>query len=540
MSISDSSDIAIVEFLGSVNAILAEVLRRDSSLEEVLVSVCELARNETRADGAAVEMVEGEELIFRAGAGILAAHAGRRRHRAGSISDIAIVTREMQICEDCENDPRVDREASRSVGVRSRIIVPFGTEQQGAGVLEAVHREVAGFRKRDIEVLRLLAGILTTSIERRRESETHAEIDRALESSRRMASLGQLSATIAHEINNVLMGISPFAELIDRATTDEKIRKAVRNIRKSVDRGKRVTTEVLGFVGARSAEMKRIDLGVFFREIHSEILSLLGSRASVDLEVSDGLTIIGDEKQLAQVIVNLALNAKDAMRAGGLLRIEVARADPEHVARLKLDSSVEYVDICIIDDGEGMDEAVAKRIFEPLFTTKHKGTGLGLSIVQQVVKAHRGDITLETAPGEGTTFHLILPRDGTVTGMSPPLVRDARTVLLIEDDLSVGAGLSAALEHENINVRWRKDCRSGIEALTEQIDAVILDVRLPDCDGRDLFDRLRAIRREITIVFSTGHGDETTLRDYLAKGNVALLKKPYEISELLRILKSPS
>lgn len=532
-----STEIDIVAFLDSVNTLLSEVLRRDASAEEVMQSVCAIAQKVTGADGAVIEMVEGDEMVYRIARGTLSSHVGLRVARAGSLSGVAVAQREMQICDDCENDPRVNRAAVRRIGARSMIVVPIGAGEQSAGVLKVASGVVDGFGPREIEILKLLAGVMTTAIERAHERELHEEVERTLESSKRMTSLGQLSAMIAHEINNVLMGISPFAELIDRATADEKIKKAVQNIRRSVERGKRVTAEVLGFVGARNAEMRKIELASFFRELYPELLSLLGSRASVDLVVPEHLTVVGDEKQLAQVIVNLALNAKDAMRPGGNFRIEVGPAAPALVERSKIDSTVEYVDICVIDDGEGMEEAVAKRIFEPLFTTKQKGTGLGLSIVYQVVKAHRGDVTVDSAPGRGTVFHVILPRDGEVTTSAGALIRDARTVLLIEDDLSVGAGITAALEDEGIVVRWKKDGCSGVDAFSDDVDAVILDLRLPDCDGREVFDRLRNIRSGIPIIFSTGHGDETTLSDYLALPNVALLKKPYEISEIVRILR---
>ena len=351
-----------------------------------------------------------------------------------------------------------------------------------------------------------------------------------IERANRVSSLGRVAATIAHEVNNVLMGIQPFAEVI-RATGDEKVRRAAAQIIDSVGRGKRVTQEILRFTQESEPALKPIAVTEWLEQLATELRATLGERVRLELQLPPHpLWILGDRAQLHQVISNLVLNAADAMPDGGLVTITASGADDTTAL------------VRVSDTGVGMPPHVLQNIFEPLFTTKRTGTGLGLAVVQQIVARHHGTIQVESEPGHGTTFSITLPRSerGRVEeAASTQLASRVRRVLLVEDEPLVAAGLREVLGFMGVDVFV---CARGDEAIAaiESVtpDAVILDMRLPDMTGSEVYERLTAIRPGIPTLFSTGNGDESALKRYLAAEEVAFLHKPYDIDTLLRVLES--
>jgi nitrogen-specific signal transduction histidine kinase len=364
----------------------------------------------------------------------------------------------------------------------------------------------------------------------------------------RLTSLGRLSATVAHEFNNVLMGIQPFADLIRKRSTDPQITQAADRIANSVQRGKGVTLEVLRFTQPAEPTIDAINVGTWLGTVTSNLRTVLSDSIRFDLSLPDVMSpifIAGDASQLEQVLTNLAFNARDAMPDGGTLFIGVNHCRSGTAFRFGVvNTPDQFVHLVVRDSGIGMTPETMNHIFEPLFTTKKTGgTGLGLAVAHQIVLRHHGHIFAESSPGRGATFHIFLPV--TYPQLMAPKVSavaeksSVRRVLLVEDDLSVSVGLSVLLEMEGIAVEVvtrGADAEAAVVRFDPEV--VLLDIGLPDMDGTEVYHRLTKRWPSLPIVFSTGHGDEKKLEPYLSRPEVRFLMKPYDFPTLMAVLKS--
>ena len=234
-------------------------------------------------------------------------------------------------------------------------------------------------------------------------------LEAKLEQANRVSSLGKLAATVAHEFINVLMGISPFVEVLQRTTNPDKVAMSVEHIGRSVRRGRRITQDILRFTQPARPVLAEVDVRSWLEPLAIETQSLLPAQYTLALE-SEPLRIVADAGQLHQIFLNMILNARDAMPGGGTIRIDV-RQEAAH-ARFRfgtVDDPSRYAHFVVSDTGCGMSEETMRHALEPLFTTKKNGTGLGLAVTHQVVKRHHGEIFVESTVGEGTSFHVFLP-----------------------------------------------------------------------------------------------------------------------------------
>ena len=366
-------------------------------------------------------------------------------------------------------------------------------------------------------------------------------LERELERAQRMSSIGQLAATVSHEFNNVLMGISPFMEVIERrAQNDEELRSLSSHIQQSLQRGKQITREILKFAQAPDPHIRGLRLQPLLRSSLPELSAIAGRRMTVRLE--DGPRDVAariDPTQVHQALSNLVANARDAMNAEGTISIEAVIPDASETRHLP---AGEWVRVSVRDHGSGIPPEVLERIFEPLYTTKQAGgTGLGLAVVQQVVSKHGGLVEVDTRVGAGTAFHLYFPRceppaeSGDIA--SEHVRRTACSLVLVEDDVNVSAGLQTVLEMEGIRthvVVRGADAEESVERL--QPDAVVLDRGLPDMDGLDVARILLKRWPDLPLIFSTGHGRREDIEPIARAGRVAYLLKPYSVSTLLDAL----
>lgn len=367
------------------------------------------------------------------------------------------------------------------------------------------------------------------------------QLEKQLEQTRRISTLGRVAATIAHEFNNVLMGIQPFAEVIRRrADGDEKVAKAASQILSSVTRGKRVTQEILRFTQPAEPAMQPVNIADWLRQLVPELRAMTGQRVEIALELpDDDLMVQCDTPQMQQVFTNLVLNARDAMPAGGTVTISARAVRGEQ--QLPFGNVAAGMAVLTVEDtGTGMPPEVAQNVFEPLFTTKRSGTGLGLAVAQQVVSRHGGTIHVESRPNVGTRFYIVLPTTAVLMAPAQDAVRTPlhlTRVLLVEDEPAVAAGIVTLLELEGIDVAV---VEHGTDAMTAAAtfrpDAVILDLSLSDMPGTEVFERLISRWPDLPVIFSTGHGDEQTLESYLTAPHVGFLRKPYEFDALASML----
>jgi len=368
-------------------------------------------------------------------------------------------------------------------------------------------------------------------------------LEQKLEQADRLSSLGYLAASVAHEFNNILMGIAPFAELIQRLHPHEaKVQTATRHIRESVDRGKRVSREILRFTRPAELTLQPLEIRSWLEGLKSELSSTLPATITVELELPEKpLSILADRAQLDQVFTNLAFNARDAMPNGGVFSI-CARLETKDAIFpfVSLPHPEAFLHFVIRDTGHGMPAETMRHIFEPLFTTKGiGGTGLGLAIVHQIVTRHGGETAVESTPGSGTSFNLFLPlADHVAEPTGIVAVKDSLTrpcrVLLVEDEDSVASGLVAVLKMEGFEPSVADRGLKAVGAIESfRPDLVLLDLGLPDIDGADVYRDIRKRWPKLPVIFSTGHGDRERIEEIVGDSQFEVLEKPYDTDTLL-------
>jgi signal transduction histidine kinase len=420
------------------------------------------------------------------------------------------------------------------------------------GVLTVQSRRRRNFGDADARFLQALANAAAEAMEgdaaQRALVESEARFREQLEHANRLTSLGRLAATIAHEFNNVLMGISPFVELLRRSDIAyERRLSALDHMASSIQRGRRITEEILRFTSPPEPVFEAVPLRQWGQAIAQELRSLLGLQYQVHVEVEDGTaSAYADIGQLHQIISNLVINARDAMPDGGVITLRARREAPGARFDFGVVPQVEnFVHFEVADEGAGMTAETKRHIFEPLFTTKRHGTGLGLAITHQVVQRHGGMIFVESEPGAGTRFHIFLPaassnvpargRETPPAAVAPP---NAWRVLLVEDDPNVATGIALLLQEEGFIVDVVNLGGEALEAVERTSpDVVVLDIGLPDIDGKKVYELIAAKHPDLPVVFSTGHGDERKIEPYLSRGNVAMLLKPYNIEVLVSAIR---
>ena len=361
-------------------------------------------------------------------------------------------------------------------------------------------------------------------------------LEHDLEQMNRLTSIGRLAAQVAHEFNNVLMGIQPLVDIV-RRQNDPKLARLADLVASSIGRGKRITTDILRFGRPAQPTLRPVAADELLRQVGEELRSMLPN--GIEMEVSvvgEPPLVMADRAQLAQVLVNLALNARDAMerRHTGTIRLRVAACGDE--------PSAQRVQFSVMDSGEGIAREDLPYIFEPLFTTKRSGTGLGLSVVFQIVSLHGGHVSVDSEPGKGSTFQFVIPAaaapaeaEEADAGAHEPAI--SPRVLVVEDDEVVSMGLQWALEAAGIDlfaVSHGRDVRPAVE--TFRPDVIVLDVNLPDTDGVTVYEQLSA-HHSIPVVFSSGQAPDPRTQAMVDGRRAAYLQKPFRTDELLEAIR---
>jgi signal transduction histidine kinase/CheY-like chemotaxis protein len=389
-----------------------------------------------------------------------------------------------------------------------------------------------------------LAGMLERekSLAALREAEA-----RALRS-QRLEAVGQLAGGIAHDFNNLLTAVLGNADLLDSQLPglDE-----VASIRRAGESASRLTAQLLAFTRRQVLQPERIDVGTAVAETTQMLARILPESISLDIVAEPGeLFTMADAGQLQQVLVNLIVNARDAMLGGGRLGVRAERETIERPSGAAVGETQvapgEYVRITVSDDGVGIEEGSLERVFEPFYTTKvrSEGTGLGLSVVYGIVEQHGGFLEVESEVGHGTEFrvYLVADRAGAPTVPAAPPApagagRASRAghVLVVEDERAVRDVAAQLLGSFGYTVTTACD---GPEALALfenpefHVDAVLLDVVMPELSGIETYERLRRLRAGQPVVFMTGHDPTAGLKDLIGEDAVALLHKPFTRAQL--------
>jgi two-component system, cell cycle sensor histidine kinase and response regulator CckA len=390
------------------------------------------------------------------------------------------------------------------------------------------------------------AGRVTAIVTNARDITDRKLLEAQLAQANRLSSLGRLAATVAHEFNNVLMGMQPFTELMLRPNVaPSMISKGAWHISNSIQRGKRIALDILRFTQPAQPVTAVVDVGEWWEKFAPEAEIVLGNVVRLVSTIPHhDVCVVADKEQLSQVMANLVANARDAMPSGGTLTVQTRQPAADSVFAFGVVANPEqFIQISVSDTGHGINSEVMQNIFEPLFTTKKSGgTGLGLAVAHQVLTQHGGYIFAESEVGRGTTFHLFLPKGFPLCGEAseipnPSSRPDGRTLLMIEDEPVIVEGIRALLGFEGMNVVGVGTGGEAAAAVARfHPDVVLLDFGLPDMDGSEVFTLLRKLHPLLPVIFATGHGDRRDIHEGLADGRTRFLQKPFEVATLLEMI----
>ncbi|HEV8368593.1 MAG TPA: response regulator [Pyrinomonadaceae bacterium] len=377
-------------------------------------------------------------------------------------------------------------------------------------------------------------------------------LEEQLRQSQKLEAVGQLAGGVAHDFNNLLTVISGYTEIVLKRLKDNALRLYLEEIQKAGTRATALTRQLLAFSRKQVLQPKVINLNSIVSDLEKMLHRLIGENIELRTALSPALgSIKADPGQIEQIIMNLVVNARDAMPDGGKLTIETQNVelDGEYARQHLAVSSGAYALLSVSDNGCGMDEGTKSRIFEPFFTTKEadKGTGLGLSTVYGIVKQSGGNIWVYSEVGRGTTIKIYLPRvdehaqEYSRDAASEEPILGAETILLAEDEEMVRKLARQVLEMYGYRVL---EATSGMEALLiceqshEPIHLLITDVIMPEMSGRELADRLAQCRPEMKVLYMSGYTDDAIVHQGVLDEGTNFIQKPFSPPALARKVRS--
>jgi signal transduction histidine kinase/CheY-like chemotaxis protein len=442
-----------------------------------------------------------------------------------------------------------------TLGLRACWSSPIlGAGDRVLGTFALYFREPGTPSPRHEELIETYTHLARIAIERDRAAEEKTRLEEQLRHSQKMEAIGTLAGGVAHDFNNLMAGVLGYVSLLRQAPHNpERVLKAAGVIETAAHRASDLTTKLLGFARRGRYQSVRVNMN----DVLVEVAALLGRTIDkgIDVQVEPAAEepwIQGDPAQMHQVMLNLAVNARDAMGDSGRMTL-FARVEP--APRI---SSGGWVVVGVSDTGPGIPPEVQARVFEPFFTTKAtgKGSGMGLATAYGIVQSHGGELAFDSTPGRGATFRFRLPllepepqrqpeaaaeRAARVTdaGARP----DARPpcILVIDDETMVREVCCDILIELGYQVLQAEDGLRGVELYRrerDRIDAVVLDMIMPRMSGRDCFRELKAVDPDVRVVLVTGYADEDATRQLIAEGMVGLLRKPYQVSQLAKVVEA--
>ena len=368
-------------------------------------------------------------------------------------------------------------------------------------------------------------------------------LEQQLQQAQQLESIGRLAGGVAHDFNNLLTAILACVTIAEMANAPE-LAEEVSVIRTAAERGADLTRQLLAFARKQVIELTTLDLNTIIRNLAGVLRRLVGEDVILDLVLADELWATrAGASQLEQVIVNLAVNARDAMPKGGPLRIATSNVTVEGSHEAIAIRPGEYVVLTVTDRGTGIDARSLPHVFEPFYTTKHTGTGLGLASSYGIVQQLGGDIRVQSELGVGTTFTVYFPRERSAvqTVSAAPAIPSTRrassTVLLVEDDELLRRVIARGLVESGYQILVAGDGEEALAVASRHdgpIDVVVTDVVMPKLSGRELAAQMRAIRPSTKVLYTSGYSDQIIARRGVLAPGQHYIPKPYTIETLER------
>ncbi len=367
-------------------------------------------------------------------------------------------------------------------------------------------------------------------------------------SKQKLEALVSLTRGIAHDFSNMVCAILALAELAESHLAERRLpTEEVHQIEEVAIRASEIVRELMIYSGQEEAEFQPVDLSGLVAEMSGLLKASISRRSSLHLDLcSDLPSVLGNSTQIRQLVMNLVINASQAIGdRDGVIHVKTSPVKGTSFSATDpcRDSKEVYIRLEVSDTGCGMTEEEKAKIFDPFFTTKPTGHGLGLAVVQGITKSHNGAINVLSIPGKGTSFEVLFRRDGACPEIAPPVTFDdtpkaattvLRTVLFVEDEDQLRIATAKALQKKGFSVISAADGPTAVELFRAQadgIDVVVLDLRLPGLPGQEVFRHIRAIKPEMTVMFTSAH-DARIAADLSDRCTLKFLQKPYRFSDL--------
>jgi PAS domain S-box-containing protein len=436
-------------------------------------------------------------------------------------------------------------------GFESVALVPLKVDNEVIGLLQLNDRRANRFTLEMILFFEGLGASIGIALARQRADKERIALEAQFLQSQKMEAVGRLAGGVAHDFNNllsVILGYTGFA--IEDAREGDPLRANLLEVKMASQRAAALTRQLLAFSRKQILQPKQLNLNQVVVGIEQMLRRILGEDIELNHKLSPDLGLtMADPGQIEQVIMNLAVNARDAMPKGGSLIIETADVliDEAYAADHPSISAGPYIRLAIIDTGLGMDGHTKDRLFEPFFTTKEKGkgTGLGLSTVYGIVKQSGGSIWVDSEPGEGAAFHIVFPRAASdappdvawTSASAPPAVRGNETILIVEDDELVRRVIARILTEAGYPVLT---AGNGGEAVLmskvhhEKIRLVLTDIIMPIMGGKVFSDWLAQVYPDIKVVYMSGYTDDAVGRHGVLAPGTHFIEKPFTPEDMTR------
>lgn len=393
-------------------------------------------------------------------------------------------------------------------------------------------------------------GELTHWVAVHRDISERKRLEEQLFQVQKLEAVGRLAGGVAHDFNNALTAISGFSELLlEELPAGEGPHEEVLQIRAATARAAALTRQLLAFSRRQILRPRRIDLGALVQGMRGLVDRAVTEEVGIHTRIAEPVpSVLADETQLEQVLLNLVVNANEAMPAGGTLSIEVSDVvlDEAYARRHHGVQPGHYVCLSVSDTGLGMDRATRERIWEPFFSTKAGATGLGLSSVYGIVRQSGGHVWAYSEPGTGSTFRVYLPvaagdaPSSSVVAGSTDALGGTETIIVVEDETLVREVTRAMLERRGYRVLAARDVEEAMRLVTHHlgpIDLLLSDVVMPKANGRQVAERLRLVRPGLPVVFMSGYTEDAIVQHGVLEPGVVLLEKPFTEQQLARTVR---